>query len=65
MFHFILSGTSSVLLPIGIGLAVLRDAPTLAILASFLFVAGVLIFLAQVISLLRSRDDSLAVAEER
>jgi cbb3-type cytochrome oxidase subunit 1 len=65
MFHFILSGTSSVLLPIGIGLAVLRNAPTLAILASFLFVAGVLIFFVQVFSLVRSQDDSLDGADER
>jgi hypothetical protein len=65
MFHLILSGTSSVLLPIGIGLAVLRNAPALAILASFLFVGGVLIFLVQVVSLLRSRHDSLDVAEEQ
>jgi predicted membrane channel-forming protein YqfA (hemolysin III family) len=56
MFHFILSATSSVLLPIGIGLAVLRHAPTLAIVASFLFVAGVLIFLVQVIGLARTAD---------
>jgi hypothetical protein len=54
-FHFIVSGTGSVLLPIGIGLAVLRNAPGLAIFASLLWLIGVLMFLVQLIRLLRSR----------
>jgi hypothetical protein len=49
--HFIVSGTASVLLPIGIGLAVLRGSPGLAIVSSILWLSGVLIFLAQLIRL--------------
>ena len=52
-FHFIVSGTASVLLPIGIGLAVLRNAPALAIFAAILWLLGVLMFLAQLLRLLR------------
>ena len=51
--HFIISATGSVLLPIGIGLAVLRNSPGLAILASILWLVGVLLFLAQLIRLAR------------
>jgi len=53
--HFILSGTGAVLLPIGIGLAILKNQPALAIVASLLWVGGVLVFLLQLISLLRER----------
>jgi hypothetical protein len=52
-FHFIVSGAASVLLPIGIGLAVLRNVPGLAIFAAILWLLGVLMFLAQVLRLLR------------
>jgi len=52
LFHFILSGSAAVLLPIGIGLAILRSQPTLAIIASLLFVGGVLLFLLQLLTLL-------------
>jgi hypothetical protein len=52
--HFILSGTGAILLPIGIGLAILRNQPTLAIIASLLWVGGVLVFLLQLLTLLRS-----------
>ncbi len=51
-YHFAISGTGSVLLPIGIGLAVLKNSPGLAIIASLLWLTGVLIFLAQMIRLL-------------
>jgi cbb3-type cytochrome oxidase subunit 1 len=54
--HFILSGTGAVLLPIGIGLAILKNQPALAIVASLLWVGGVLVFLLQLISLLRERE---------
>jgi len=54
-YHFIVSGIASVLLPIGIGLAVLRNSPGLAIVASILWLLGVLMFLAQLFRLLRSR----------
>ena len=54
--HFVGSATGSVLLPIGIGLAVLRNAPALAIVASILWLLGVLLFLAQLIRLTRERS---------
>jgi len=54
-YHFIVSGVASVLLPIGIGLAVLRNSPGLAIASSILWLLGVLMFLAQLIRLVRSR----------
>ncbi|HEY8592530.1 MAG TPA: hypothetical protein VIL42_06660 [Sphingomicrobium sp.] len=57
--HLVLSGTASVLLPIGIGLAVLSASPGLAIVASILWLAGVLIFLAQLVRLL-GRDHPAA-----
>jgi hypothetical protein len=56
LFHFIFSATSAVLLPIGIGLAVLRDQPGLAIAASLLWVVGVLLFLLQLFTLLRGTE---------
>ena len=49
-----------VLLPIGIGLSVLRASPGLAIAASFLWVVGVLLFLAQLLRLLRSAPRTAA-----
>ena len=55
-YHFITSGTASVMLPAGIGLAVLRSSPGLAIFASILWVCGVLMFLAQLIRLLRFKE---------
>jgi hypothetical protein len=50
-YHFAVSATASVLLPIGIGLAVLRNSPGLAIFASLLWLLGVLMFLAQLVRL--------------
>jgi hypothetical protein len=55
-YHFIVSGIASVLLPIGIGFAVLRNSPGLAIFASILWLLGVLMFLVQLIRLLRLRS---------
>ena len=55
LWHFIVSGIASVLLPIGIGLAVLRNSPGLAIVASTLWLLGVLMFLIQLLRLLRER----------
>ena len=55
LWHFIISGIASVLLPIGIGLAVLRAQPGLAIFSSILWLLGVLMFLAQLLRLLRAR----------
>jgi hypothetical protein len=56
LFHFIVSASSAVLLPIGIGLAVLRNQPGLAIAASLLWVLGVLLFLVQIFALLRTAE---------
>lgn len=58
--HFIVSATGSVLLPIGIGLAVLRNSPGLAIVGAILWLLGVLIFLAQLVRLLGSRNEASA-----
>lgn len=64
-YHFIVSATASVLLPIGIGFAVLRSSPGLAILASTLWLIGVLMFLAQLLRLVRSKSSAptLSAAE--
>lgn len=56
VIHFILSATGAVLLPIGIGFAILRSQPTLAIIASLLWVGGVLVFLFQLIGLARMAE---------
>ncbi|HEX5238071.1 MAG TPA: hypothetical protein VFW39_06375 [Sphingomicrobium sp.] len=55
-YHFFVSGVGSILLPIGIGLAVLRNEPGLAIVASLLWLIGVLMFLAQLIRLVTARE---------
>ena len=55
-FHFLVSATGSVLLPIGIGLAVLKGEPMLAIIASLLFLLGVILFFIQILTLLRTRE---------
>ncbi|HET9811685.1 MAG TPA: hypothetical protein VFP53_08315 [Sphingomicrobium sp.] len=52
VWHFAFSSIGSVLLPIGIGLAVLKAQPTLAIVASLIWLLGVLLFLAQLVTLL-------------
>lgn len=53
-WHFVVSAIGSILLPIGIGLAVLRASNGLAIAASILWLAGVLMFLVQLFRLFRS-----------
>jgi hypothetical protein len=60
LWHFIVSGIGSILLPFGIGLAVLRNSPGLAIVASILWLIGVLMFLVQIIRLLRGRTEAAA-----
>lgn len=59
--HFIVSATASILLPIGIGFAVLRNSPGLAILASILWLLGVLLYLSQLIRLLGGRSEAPAM----
>src|SRR5215472_13098873 len=61
-YHFLVSATGSVLLPIGIGVAVLRGSPGLAIVASMLWLLGVLIFLVQLLCLLRVKADAAALS---
>lgn len=63
-WHFVISSTGSVLLPIGIGLAVLKAQPTLAIVASIVWFVGVLLFLVQLVSLLGSEEVRAAVPAE-
>ena len=60
-YHFVVSAAASVMLPIGIGLAVLRSQPGLAIFSSMLWLFGVLMFLAQLIRLLGARAEAAAV----
>ena len=62
--HFLVSATGSVLLPVGIGLAVLRASPGLAIVASILWLLGVLLFLAQLGRLVGARSDATAASAE-
>ena len=61
-YHFAVSAVASVLLPIGIGLAVLRAQPGLAIFASLLWLIGVLMFLVQLVRLLRLRSEAPALS---
>lgn len=56
LFHFIVSAVGAVLLPIGIGLAVLKNEPALAIVASLLWLGGVVLFFIQLLTLLRTRE---------
>ena len=58
--HFITSATASFLLPVGIGLAVIRGSPGLAIFASILWLFGVLLFLAQLVRLIGGSSEPAA-----
>jgi hypothetical protein len=62
-WHFAVSSVASLLLPVGIGLAVLNAQPGLAIVAAILWVVGVLMFLFQVLSLLGTAHSVAAPAE--
>ena len=61
-WHFGVSAIASVLLPIGIGLAVLRAQPGLAIFSSLLWLIGVLMFLVQLVRLTRGTDEAPVMA---
>lgn len=61
-YHFVTSATASVLLPIGIGFAVLRAQPGLAIFASMVWLLGVLMFLVQLTRLLGNRSETPTMA---
>jgi len=54
-YHFIVSAIGSVLLPIGIGFAVLRNSPGIAIVGSILWFLGVLLFGVQLLRLTGNR----------
>lgn len=56
LVHFIVSGCGAVLLPIGIGLSILRSQTGLVFLAAPLWALGVLIFLVQLVGTLRRGD---------
>jgi hypothetical protein len=63
-YHFFVSAFASVLLPIGIGLAVLRAQPGLAIFSSVLWLIGVLLFLVQLVRLTGANEaPTMAPAE--
>ena len=63
--HLLLAGSSAVLLPIGIALAVLQQAEVLAIVSAMLWLGGTIVFLVQLLSLRGSRArDSAPVATE-
>jgi cbb3-type cytochrome oxidase subunit 1 len=47
--HFILAAPAAILFPIGIAMSISMGRPLVAIVASFLWLAGVLLFLAQLI----------------
>ena len=49
--HFILAAPAAVMFPIGIALSMLYDRPLVAIVAAFLWLAGVILFLIQLIAL--------------
>jgi uncharacterized membrane protein len=63
-WHLILSGTSAVLFPIGIGLALMRNSEVLVIAMAFVWLAGAVVFLIQVLSLLGSREAARPVPAE-
>ena len=54
-FHFIISACGSVLLPIGIALAVLKNSQGIAIVGALLWFLGVLMFLIQLVRLTGDR----------
>jgi hypothetical protein len=62
---FILAAPSAILFPIGIALSILYDRPLVAIVAALLWLAGVVLFLAQMIGLTfrRAPGFTLAAAE--
>jgi hypothetical protein len=47
--HFILAAPSAVMFPLGIALSILAERPLVAIVASLLWFAGVLLFLANLV----------------
>ncbi|MBW8270666.1 hypothetical protein [Caldovatus aquaticus] len=60
--HFVLSAPAAVLFPAGIYLAILHGEPLLAILASFLWLGGVLTFLGKLVRLARTATEEATEA---
>ncbi len=63
--HFILAAPAALMFPIGIALSILADRPLVAIVAAFLWLGGVILFLIQllVLGLLPAAAPSLAAAD--
>jgi phosphotransferase system glucose/maltose/N-acetylglucosamine-specific IIC component len=57
-YHFVISACGSVLLPIGIALAVLKNSQGVAIVGALLWFVGVLMFLIQLIRLTGGRTSA-------
>ena len=55
--HFALSAASAIIMPFGIYRAVVLQSETLAAISSLVWLAGVLVFLAQVVKLVRAPAD--------
>jgi cbb3-type cytochrome oxidase subunit 1 len=62
--HLLLAACAAVLFPIGIALAVLRASHGLAIFASLLWLVGCIVFLLQLLSLIRTTAPVAAVPAE-
>lgn len=58
--HMMLSAPAAVLLPVGIGLAVLAQSEVLAIVASLMWLGGCVVFLLQLLSLVSSKEGAPA-----
>jgi hypothetical protein len=63
--HFILAAPAAVMFPLGIALSILYDQPLVAIVAALMWLAGVILFLIQILSLVHRPifQPTLAAAE--
>lgn len=61
--HFILAAPAALMFPIGIALSILADRPLVAIVAAFLWLAGVVLFLIQLTALAFRPAAGSALAE--
>jgi hypothetical protein len=62
--HFWLSAPAAFLFPVGIAISILYGSPVLAIIGSLVWIAGALVFFAQILSLFRTSDRTAAVPAE-
>jgi hypothetical protein len=58
--HLLLSAPAGLLLPAGVAMAVLLQVETLAIISSFLWLGGCVVFLLQLLSLFSAPDNKSA-----